>query len=82
MMRDYLLLGVNIVLAMSLAGCETVPSDFRVVCPPVRIYSKGFQSQVLRELDALPDSSALRVVTRDYLELRDSLRDCHAPLNR
>lgn len=53
-----------------------VPSDFVAVCPPVRDYSAAFNNEVARELEAQPASSSIRIMLRDYLELRDALRSC------
>jgi hypothetical protein len=53
-----------------------LPSNFHVICPPVKRYSQPFQKQLASEIDELPESSALLTAMQDYIELRDQLRDC------
>jgi hypothetical protein len=65
-----------LIAMLLMAGCETVPSDFVAVCPPVSVYSERFQARLSDELRTLPESSNIAIIVRDYLKLRDDLREC------
>ena len=70
-----------LLVPLLLLACETVPSDFVAVCPPVAAYSPAFEKQLQTEMASLPDSSALVVAMRDYLRLRDQVRECRLENN-
>lgn len=50
----------------------------QVICTPLKTYTPEFQAQVLREFEALPKGSALRIIVSDYGVTREDIRRCLA----
>lgn len=63
-------------LALSAGKCE-VPHN---VCPPLKIYSKAFQSELKAELDRIMETAPrVMQVIKDYGVTRDMIRACMKP---
>ena len=68
---------VALVLAMIwLSGCATGASDVGSfgACPPVLVYSRGFQARAAEELALLPEGSAIAEMLSDYAVIREQAR--------
>jgi hypothetical protein len=61
-----------------LTGCATGSSDRRwaVVCPSVVEYSREEQRRVAKEVEGLPEGSAIFEWLADYAVLRAQVREC------
>lgn len=68
------------IVSALVAGCAAAVSNpatvFKAVCPVLKQYDPDFLAQVDRELDSLPNNSALGRMVDDYLNLRDQVRAC------
>ena len=45
-------------------------------CPPVVEYSREFQARAAKELNSLPEGSAIAEMLSDYAVMRNQARDC------
>lgn len=65
-------------VAMSLlSACATVSSESAVgVCPPVVEYDTGVQARAAKEVQALPEGSAVVEMMGDYAVMREQARGC------
>jgi hypothetical protein len=63
-----------------LTACEPGSSEtvVKIICPVIEQYDRKTQDQALRELEALPASSALRKFVGDYGRLREQIRVCRS----
>ncbi|WP_439363067.1 hypothetical protein ACNJYD_19760 [Bradyrhizobium sp. DASA03005] len=63
---------------MLLTACDPGSSEVVVkfICPRINEYDAATQDRALRELQALPKDSALRLFVGDYKHLRDQIRVC------
>ncbi|HBR99404.1 MAG TPA: hypothetical protein DD979_18805 [Gammaproteobacteria bacterium] len=62
-----------------LSACATANSERAVgVCPPVVEYSAGFQARAAKELQALPEGSAVVEMLSDYAVMREQARGCQS----
>src|SRR5262245_60894727 len=68
-------ISLSLLLIAFASGCARDLSKVRVLAPPVIEYSPQFQRKAMLELQALPEDSSLRTFLRDYLRLRDQLRE-------
>ena len=61
-----------------LTACEPGSSEVVVkfVCLRVNEYDRATQDRALKEYQALPSGSALRLFVGDYKQLRDQIRKC------
>lgn len=69
---------VLVVGMISLTGCATGSSDRQsaVVCPPVVDYGGEEQRRVAKEVETLPEGSAIVEWLSDYAVLRGQLQGC------
>ena len=56
-----------------LSACAGVPSD---ACPPAPEYSQGTREEAARQIERLPEGSALIRILEDCAVLRDQVRAC------
>lgn len=65
-----------VILAMSLGGCATAPSErLKVVTPKLKAYSPQFQQATADELDHIQDTAPHVVeMINDYGQLRAAIR--------
>ena len=68
-----------VIAASLLAGCATAPSETVAICPPVAAYDGATLRQAARELEALPEGSALAGLVQDCALLRARLRAACPP---
>lgn len=62
-----------------LSACATVSSErITGVCPPVVEYDAGFQARVAKEVQVLPDGSAIVEMLSDYAIMREQAGACGA----
>lgn len=69
----------GLVLATSwLSGCATggFEPPAVAVCPPVVEYSAAFRARVVKELELLPEGSAIVEMLGDYAVMREQARVC------
>lgn len=59
-----------------LTACATENSDPACICPPVKAYDRGFQTQLAKEIEAAPDDAAFPVAMQDYAVIRAQARAC------
>ena len=73
----FLVLPMTLLLtACDLDGSETIVVKF--VCLKINEYDAKTQEQALKEYEALPTGSALRLFIGDYKQLREQVRVCRA----
>ena len=65
-----------VIATLSLTACVTAPSRPSVVCPPVAVYDRAFQTRLAEEIQGLPPGAALERAMLDYTRLRDQARTC------
>lgn len=65
-------------MMMSLGACDPGTSEVvvKIVCPTIMQYDAETQERALKEYDALPKGSALRLFIGDYKRLRDQVKVC------
>lgn len=63
-----------------LAACDNERSEVvvKIVCQTINEYDQETQDRALKEYEALPKGSALRLFIGDYKRLRDQIRVCRA----
>lgn len=61
-----------------LAACDPNNSEVvvKIVCPTIMQYDAETQDRALKEYEALPKGSALRLFIGDYKRLRDQVTVC------
>ena len=66
------------IVASLLSACATVSFE-RVtgVCPPVVEYDDGFQARAAKEVQVLPEGSAIVEMLSDYAVMREQARACY-----
>lgn len=62
-----------------LTACAAANSDPTATCPPVRGYSREFQSKLADEIGAAPADAAYPVAIQDYGLLRAQIRQSCSP---
>lgn len=65
-----------VIATLSLTACATAPSRPPIICPPVTVYDRAFQSRLADEIQRLPPGAALERAMLDYAQLRDKARAC------
>lgn len=65
-------------MMLSLTACEPGDSSVvvKIVCPTIMQYDAETQDRALKEYEALPKGSALRLFIGDYKRLRDQVTVC------
>ena len=64
------------IAASLLTACATGNFDPACVCPPVKSYDRGFQTQLAKEIEAAPGGAAFPVALQDYAVMRAQARAC------
>lgn len=77
-MRCSTMLLTVLMTTLLLSGCAGGMSNDSPVrnCPVPRTYSRAQQNQWANEVIATPKGSMYRMITDDYISLRDQARDC------
>lgn len=68
-------------MAMLLTACDEEISDIvvvRYICPQVVKYDRAFLDGALKEYEALPPTSRLKIMIGDYRHLRQKIERCLA----
>jgi hypothetical protein len=64
-----------VLLALFLTGCAQTTA-LEVYCPPMREYSRDFNSRLANEIESLPSGTAIEEALSDYVQQRDLIRRC------
>lgn len=76
MLNCVLRLMLPVIAVSLLTACATGSSDPACVCPPVKKYDRGFQTQLAEEIEAAPPDAAFPVALQDYAVMRAQARAC------
>ncbi len=65
-------------MTLLLTACDPGSSEVvvKIVCPTIMQYDAATQDRALKEYEALPKGSALRLFIGDYKRLRDQINVC------
>ena len=65
-------------MTLLLTACDPGNSEVvvKIVCPVINQYDAETQERALKEYEALPKGSALRLFIGDYKKLRDQITVC------
>ena len=65
-----------VIAASLLTACATGNSNATSVCPPIREYSREFQSRLADEIEKAPENAAFPDALGDYFALRAQISRC------
>jgi hypothetical protein len=61
---------------ISLSACETASFNSACVCPPIKEYSREFQTILANEIEVAPANAVWPLILQDYAITRAALRKC------